>query len=497
MGTGRSTIGSLSELPFDQNSKLAKHLLVYPEKCAQAVEGGTSELYARGLYPVSGEAQSAFFGDFEALSDNPTLKECRATCLERGTDRAVVHAALPRYQYDGQTEEKSIRDWVFDACQKVEFGFINYHKPNEKNPVNVYWVGRSGDRHSQGELKWGERNTRFLHTFLGHTFLFEDSVTKEILLEHTVEFTGVRAIGKHPSPVDPNEKDTSLYGREIHDSLIHEWDRHLKVKRTFTELGFSKGRLPDDVFASMGAYHYNNENYKALEEWDNKGVFVNWWEVDVFFIQAPWDLKLVWQTRIKELVEAWTNTELENTALYGMRRYEEGARLLTHVDRVTTHAASVIINVAQGNLSKPWTVEVHDHADRLHEVVMEPGDIVYYESAKCLHGRNTPLQGKDAYYVNMFSHYRPRGDADWYRRPNPAGTPDPLIDVGECRLVGPADQYSSGAVRCDEPGIGPHLSPGLFTAHNGEDLFEWWIKVGEDTETDAPGNVDETQRDEL
>ena len=33
-------------------------------------------------------------------------------------------------------------------------------------------------------------------------------------------------------------------------------------------------------------------------------------------------------------------------------------------------------------------MEVYDHADRLHEVAMEPGDIVYYESTKALHGRN-------------------------------------------------------------------------------------------------------------
>jgi hypothetical protein len=39
-----------------------------------------------------------------------------------------------------------------------------------------------------------------------------------------------------------------------------------------------------------------------------------------------------------------------------MRRYEEGARLLTHVDRTSTHAASLIINVAQGMLREPWKV---------------------------------------------------------------------------------------------------------------------------------------------
>ena len=73
--------------------------------------------------------------------------------------------------------------------------------------------------------------------------------------------------------------------------------------------------------------------------------------------------------------------------------------LAFHGDR--THAVSLIVNIAQGNLTEPWPVEVNDHGDRLHEVIMEPGDIVYYESAKCLHARNRPLMGNDAYYVNL------------------------------------------------------------------------------------------------
>lgn len=103
---------------------------------------------------------------------------------------------------------------------------------------------------------------------------------------------------------------------------------------------------------------------------------------------------------------------------------------------------------------------------------MEPGDIIYYESAKALHGRNTPLQGGK--YVNLFTHYRPINDPNWFRRKNPDGTPEPLIDVGECRLVGKSDEFSQGAVQCDNDEIGIHLSPTLFQARSGEDLFRWW-----------------------
>lgn len=103
---------------------------------------------------------------------------------------------------------------------------------------------------------------------------------------------------------------------------------------------------------------------------------------------------------------------------------------------------------------------------------MEPGDVVYYESASSLHGRNTPLQGGK--YINLFSHYRPTNDPLWYLKNNPAGTPEPLIDVGDCKLVGKTDEYSQGAVECDNSAIGIHLSPTMFRAQSGDDLYRWW-----------------------
>ena len=33
-------------------------------------------------------------------------------------------------------------------------------------------------------------------------------------------------------------------------------------------------------------------------------------------------------------------------------------RLVTHVDRESTHAASLIVNIAQDNVTRPWTIEV-------------------------------------------------------------------------------------------------------------------------------------------
>ena len=100
----------------------------------------------------------------------------------------------------------------------------------------------------------------------------------------------------------------------------------------------------------------------------------------------------------------------------------------------------------------------------------------HIESAKCLHARNTPLESGN--YINLFTHYRPVDDPEWYLRDNPEGTPEQLLDVGECKLTGQTDQYSQGAVTCDNPAIGAHLSPTMFEAKDGADLFQWWKSVG-------------------
>jgi len=209
-------------------------------------------------------------------------------------------------------------------------------------------------------------------------------------------------------------------------------------------------------------------------------------------------MKELIQIRLLDMVQAWAGVPIEQTVMYGLRQYETGARLLTHVDRHVTHAVSLIVNIAQGNLSEPWPVEVQDHADRLHEVRMEPGDVVYYESAKALHARNRPMKGDGAYYVNLFTHYRPIGDNQWFARPNPDGTPEPVLEDdldGTCRLVSQGltamelDRRQQlgvvQAVQCDDARLGNTISPTFFQARGPDDLVQWWRYTNPHMETDV------------
>lgn len=253
--------------------------------------------------------------------------------------------------------------------------------------------------------------------------------------------------------------------------MRNEWTRCNRVKRTFTELGFAKGKLPKDVWASLSTYNYNNKANAAREEWDRKGFFVNWWEVTPYLLGMPWGLKKYWQERLKQLVETWIGgIPLELTDIYGIRRYEDGARLLTHVDREATHATSLIINIDQVDMREDWMVEIYDFAGRLHEIPMEPGDIVYYESARCLHGRMKPLNGKS--YSNLFAHYRPIGDPEWYLKENPADAPKQLLETGNCEPI----PGSKGGLHCDNGDL-PYLAYPREIVKGSNDLFDYWKRT--------------------
>jgi hypothetical protein len=63
-----------------------------------------------------------------------------------------------------------------------------------------------------------------------------------------------------------------------------------------------------------------------------------------------------------------------------------------------------------------------------------------------------------------------------------------LMDVGKCELVGKPNEYSAGAVKCENPAIGPHLSPRIFTATSGDDLYQWWLSVGPSFDNEMKGS---------
>ena len=107
---------------------------------------------------------------------------------------------------------------------------------------------------------------------------------------------------------------------------------------------------------------------------------------------------------LKPLHEDWSGMTLTESACYGFRVYQRGSYLLNHVDRTHTHIISSTICV-DAALEAPWPLFLEDIFGEIHEINLEPGELLLYEGARLIHGRPWPLEGD--YYAGLFVHYRP------------------------------------------------------------------------------------------
>jgi hypothetical protein len=106
--------------------------------------------------------------------------------------------------------------------------------------------------------------------------------------------------------------------------------------------------------------------------------------------------------------------ELVPAIAYGFRVYRNDSSLWMHLDRTSTHVISCIYHIASSDNSEPWPLVIEDYAGNTNAVVLKPGDVLLYESAKNTHGRPTKFNGD--WYTSLFVHFYPKGE--WWAREN-------------------------------------------------------------------------------
>lgn len=179
----------------------------------------------------------------------------------------------------------------------------------------------------------------------------------------------------------------------------------------FTSTGFDIIRTPKEVHQRL-----YDRIHQAIENWDDipseGNVGAIYGELEPKFVDIG---SLAWEVadQLRSLHEDWSGLELRPTSSYGVRIYQNGSSLAMHCDKVHTHVISSIIHITHqyDNISEPWPIQIEDHDGVLHSVALEEGDMLFYESARCLHGRITPLKGK--YYASIFVHFQPVDKNIW------------------------------------------------------------------------------------
>lgn len=176
--------------------------------------------------------------------------------------------------------------------------------------------------------------------------------------------------------------------------------------RNYTETGFIKTHLPDDLFKKITDFYHQNRKLQDKETVEGGYVYnqTDKKRQSSTLVHLSESLKKEIHDTVLPEVAAWCGKELEPSYVYGIRVYKDKAVLKPHRDRIETHVLGVIINVDQ-EVREDWPLMIDDHTYREHKILLQPGDMVFYESARLQHGRPIAFNGES--FANIFCHLRP------------------------------------------------------------------------------------------
>jgi hypothetical protein len=178
------------------------------------------------------------------------------------------------------------------------------------------------------------------------------------------------------------------------------------VQPNFTENGWGLTRAPQPIVDELKKKLHDNIadapmegriNVIENESEDTRPLFIRNYELNRKVLDE-----------LRPMHEEWAGVDLVGEIAYGLRAYRNNSRLLMHVDRSRTHIISSILHVDHSEDSEPWPIVIEDFQGNTNEVVLESGDMLFYESSKCLHVR--PHNFKGSWYSSLFIHYYP---TDW------------------------------------------------------------------------------------
>ncbi len=171
-----------------------------------------------------------------------------------------------------------------------------------------------------------------------------------------------------------------------------------------TRTGFKKSHLAPGLFARLQAFYRQHRAAASPEQVEGQFIYTHDGQAASSLVELSEPLKAAIHGALAPQLCEWSQQSLVPTYVYGIRDYHHGAILKPHRDRLQTHIVSAIINVAQDTL-EDWPLVIEDNDYRRHEILLQPGELVFYEGARLLHGRPIPLNGK--HYANIFVHFMP------------------------------------------------------------------------------------------
>lgn len=337
---------------------------------------------------------------------------------------------------------------------KVAINFIN----SLSDDVILNWVSFSGEEKINSII--GASSSQKESSYSGHVYrvrTFEQQLLREYVIDIedvdvTVNIKRCKGISlfkenrdeefsnltiSNPFNCEPKE-DSSKW------SCIRKVSEQEEVSRIKDNYGFHENevrgvrsihQVQDDTYVSQIPFipGLTETGYKLMEQTDKmKKCLFPWWEKEseraiphgpvagdytnhhtVPLTKLDLDefqhVRVCIVSEMKEIMQWWTGHNLKHTSTFGMRFYHRDSMLINHVDRADTHLASAVIQVMQeADPNGGWPLELRNE-NGLHEVYLQPGQLVLYEGARLFHGR--PMRFKGEKFGNIFNHFAP---VDWH-----------------------------------------------------------------------------------
>ncbi|CAD5118666.1 unnamed protein product [Dimorphilus gyrociliatus] len=242
---------------------------------------------------------------------------------------------------------------------------------------------------------------KFLEGYaIGHADVLEIKAPSYIWKEKNIWLTAL----------DKSEEEQMKIGEQI--SWNHAYRTLLQVKQprlvhNFTASGYLKRKIPSAIYKRLKRFYDKHSSQRRVEQ--NIGdSHINQNQFNTTLVQLDEDERIIVGSHLKPILERWCSCKLEQTAFYGIREYHKGAVLRNHVDRVSTHVISTILQIHQELEKDDWYLEVVEFDGTRKEVRLEAGEMLLYESAKLIHGRPKLFNGR--IFANAFLHFRPVSD---------------------------------------------------------------------------------------
>ena len=193
---------------------------------------------------------------------------------------------------------------------------------------------------------------------------------------------------------------------EINFSIPNEICEHHFLP-TLHPVGFEKVRLKLDCVDAVKQWLLSEDNETRWTDEVLSGEVDSGLKTKHLNIHdAPAELLNDLRNTFKDILTKWIEykTPLVHTATCGIRKHLRGSHWANHYEEKKTHVISAMIHLDDVS-DKPWNLCIEDHHFRPHQVSMEYGDILLYESTTCLHGRPTPFEGDS--HCNVRVHFKP------------------------------------------------------------------------------------------